>query len=68
MALPVHVHVPHKLSLEVSQKLLVNVLGKLGCAACLSGFDIRFVESIGDPAPKIFTATRDGELQEARGG
>ncbi len=28
--------------LKSAQKLLANVLGKLGCPACLSGFDIRF--------------------------
>jgi hypothetical protein len=37
------VRVPAKLTLDQSTKILANTLGKLGCAACLSGFDIRFV-------------------------
>ena len=68
MAHPVHVHVPHNLTLDQSQKLLANLMGKLGHPNCYSGFDIRFVENLGDPAPKIFTANKAGELQEERGG
>ena len=63
---PVTVHVPHKLTLEQSQKLLGQVLGRLGCGGCLSGFDIRFVEKI-DPASVVLAANKAGEL-EARPG
>jgi hypothetical protein len=39
----VTVRVPERLTnLEQANKVLANVLGKLGCPACLSGFDIRF--------------------------
>jgi hypothetical protein len=36
------VRVPAKLSLDQAHKVVANVLGKLGCPACFSGFDIRF--------------------------
>jgi hypothetical protein len=39
----VTVRLPPKLSLEQTNKVVANVLGKLGCGGCFSGFDIRFV-------------------------
>lgn len=43
IAHPVTVRLSQKLtSLEQANKVLANVLGRLGCPACLSGFDIRF--------------------------
>ena len=33
-------------SLDQANKVLANVLGKLGCGQCLSGFDIRFTHVI----------------------
>jgi hypothetical protein len=39
----VNVHISEKLtSLDQAHKLVANVLGKLGCGGCFSGFDIRF--------------------------
>jgi len=40
----VHVSVPASASnnLAMMQKITANVLGKLGCLGCHSGFDIRF--------------------------
>ncbi len=39
----INVHLTDKLtSLDQANKLVANVLGKLGCGGCLSGFDIRF--------------------------
>lgn len=41
------VRLPHKLAnLEQANKVMANVLGRLGCAGCLSGFDIRFTHAI----------------------
>ena len=40
---PVVVRVPIKLTLDQSNKILASTLGKLGCPACYSGFDIRFL-------------------------
>lgn len=37
------VRVPAKLTLDQSNKILANTLGKLGCSNCYSGFDIRFL-------------------------
>ena len=41
-SIPVVVRVPSRLTLDQSTKILANTLNKLGCVACLSGFDIRF--------------------------
>jgi len=39
----VNVHLNDRLtSLDQANKLVANVLGKLGCGGCFSGFDIRF--------------------------
>jgi hypothetical protein len=44
---PIVVRVPHKLtSLDQAHKVLDSVLGRLGCGACLSGFDIRFTHAV----------------------
>lgn len=44
-----------------SQKILANVLGKLGCGRCYSGFDIRF-EHVRELVinPKTFEAQEFG--------
>ena len=39
---PVTVHIGDKLTLEQTQKIVANTLGKLGCGRCFSGFNIRF--------------------------
>jgi hypothetical protein len=31
-------------SIDDAHKVVTNVLGKLGCPGCLSGFDIRFTQ------------------------
>lgn len=33
-------------SLDQAQRVVANVLGKLGCGGCLSGFDIRFTHMV----------------------
>lgn len=39
----INVHLNEKLAnLDQANKLVANVLGKLGCGGCFSGFDIRF--------------------------
>jgi hypothetical protein len=39
----VNVHISERLTtLDQAHKVLANVLGKLGCGGCFSGFDIRF--------------------------
>lgn len=38
----VTVHIGEKLTLDQTQKIVANTLGKLGCGRCFSGFDIRF--------------------------
>lgn len=42
---PITVMVPPEVAfdLDKTQAVLKNVLGKLGCQGCTSGFDIRFV-------------------------
>ena len=50
----VHLVVPREVafSLEKIQKVTVNLLGRLGCPQCHSGFDIRFIQErdfIADP-------------------
>ncbi len=42
----VTVRVPQKLNMDQAQKVVANVLGKLGCGGCLSGFDIRFTQVV----------------------
>lgn len=42
--------------LKVMQRVTANVLGKLGCPACHSGFDIRFRQDL------AFFATHAGEV------
>lgn len=41
---PIIVRVPHEVAFDLNktQTVLQNVLNKLGCRACTSGFDIRF--------------------------
>jgi hypothetical protein len=38
----VTVNLGPKVNLDQTQKIVANVLGKLGCGRCFSGFDIRF--------------------------
>ena len=38
----VTVRVTERLTLEQTQKIVANTLGRLGCGRCFSGFDIRF--------------------------
>jgi hypothetical protein len=40
---PVTVHVPDSMTLDQVNKVTAEVLGKLGCGHCYSGYDIRFV-------------------------
>ncbi len=42
----VNVRVPPKLNLEQAQKVVANVMGKLGHTGCFSGFDVRFTEAV----------------------
>jgi len=42
----VNVRVPQNLSLEQAQRVVANVMGKLGHTTCFSGFDVRFTEAI----------------------
>lgn len=42
----VHVRVPPKLNLEQAQKVVANVMGRLGHTTCFSGFDVRFSEAV----------------------
>jgi hypothetical protein len=51
------VRVPEKLSLEQSQKVLGTVLGKLGCGACYSGFNIAFENAV-DPANVVLSVEK----------
>jgi hypothetical protein len=53
----VTVRVPEKLTLEQSQKVLVSVLGKLGCGACYSGFNISFENAV-DPANVVLSVEK----------
>ncbi len=45
-------------NIEAVNKIVANTLGRLGCAACLSGFDIRF-KQVRDLVvnPKTFAVT-----------
>lgn len=45
--------------LKVMQKITANVLGKLGCLACHSGFDIRFIQE-----ELFFKADLRGEIRQ----
>jgi hypothetical protein len=59
----VTVRVPQRLNLEQTQKVVANVLGKLGCPGCLSGYDIRFTQAINyavDPASLAVHETTAG--------
>ena len=38
------IHLSAPTDLDHAQKILAQVLGKLGCGRCFSGFDIRFNE------------------------
>lgn len=44
----VHVTIPSSVAfnLEKIQQIQKNVLGRLGCQACCSGFDIRFIQEM----------------------
>ena len=42
LAQQVTVRIADKLTLDQTQKIVANTLGKLGCGRCFSGFDIRF--------------------------
>ncbi|MGE0403908.1 MAG: hypothetical protein AB7T06_44785 [Kofleriaceae bacterium] len=55
----VTVSVPAKLAanLKDMEKLTANVLGKLGCPGCHSGFDIRFRQEL------EFVANAHGEVR-----
>lgn len=44
----VNVRISDKLNLDQTHKVVASVLGKLGCAACFSGFDIRFNQHIAE--------------------
>lgn len=62
----VTVHVPEKLNLEQSQKVLATVLGKAGCPNCYSGVNISF-ESAVDPANVVLVVQR-GSLNVSEAG
>ncbi len=53
----VTVHVPEKMNLEQSQKLLATVLGKVGHPGCISGFNINFQNAV-DPANIVLTVDK----------
>jgi len=53
----VTVHVPDKLNLEQSQKLLAQVLGKVGHPACYSGINISF-HNIVAPADRVLSVDK----------
>ena len=42
----VTVRTPHNLTLEQAQKVVANVVSKLGHTGCFSGFDIRFTNAV----------------------
>jgi hypothetical protein len=67
MSRQVIVHVPAKLSLEQSSKVLANLMTKLGHTMCYSGFDIRFAEVV-DPAPLQFKTDKELNIQEVTAG
>lgn len=67
MSRQVIVQVPAKLSLEHSNKVLANLMTKLGCPGCYSGFDIRFAEVV-DPAPLQFKADKEFNIQAVGAG
>lgn len=60
---PVTVVIPRNAAKDIErfQKIQRSVLGKLGCLACCSGFDIRWVEE------EIFVADAAGGLQKIGG-
>lgn len=57
---PITVNIPGRGvdNLEAVQKVVANTLGRLGCGACLSGFDIR-LRQVRDLVvnPKTFEVT-----------
>jgi len=59
----VHVAIPASASgnLALMQKITANVLGKLGCLGCHSGFDIRFLQE-----ELNFKADIKGEVTQGR--
>jgi len=61
MAQNVTVHVPDKMNLEQSQKLLAQVLGKVGHPGCYSGININF-KNIVDPAERVLTIDKSHNL------
>jgi hypothetical protein len=62
----VTVHVPANLSLEQSQKVLANVLGKAGHPTCYSGFKITFENAV-DPANVLLHVDKALNVQEVGG-
>lgn len=56
----VHVKVPSQTfhHLDKMQAVTKEVLGRLGCLGCHSGFDIRFIQEV------EFTVAADGKLHE----
>jgi len=59
----VTVHVPEKLNLEASQKLLASVLNRVGHPGCYSGFNINF-QNVVDPAEHIFVVDKGLNITE----
>jgi len=60
----VHVTIPAAAAsdLKVMQKITANVLGKLGCLGCHSGFDIRYIQE-----ELYFKADLKGEIAQGLG-
>jgi len=59
----VTVHVPQTLNLEQSQKVLANVLGKVGHPNCCSGFNINF-QNVVDPANRVLAVDKSLDVVE----
>jgi hypothetical protein len=62
----VTVHVPEKLTLEQSQKVLATILGKAGHPNCFSGFKIGF-QSVVDPPNLVMTVDKGLKITEVGG-